>query len=125
MEMQQEPETERDGWRVRRVGMTVEIVDRNEQVIAQTCGSFESRERRAALIVRAVNNHDALIEALEAIAPRCDQVVNRDTGARCGGIAVAVGSFGFKYCRAHRGHRELVDVGVQVETALSAAQEQS
>jgi hypothetical protein len=84
---------------------------------------LEEVRANADLIIRAVNSHDALIEALEAIAPRCGFIVDRDRGTPCGVVAVAQGSFGLNYCRAHKGDRETVDAGVKVETALAAAKE--
>ena len=66
---------------------------------------------------------DTLAEALRAVAPSCDFIINRDTGGRCGEVAIAAGSFGLCYCREHKGDREPVEVGLKVEAALSAVQE--
>ena len=79
--------------------------------LAQT--AISQMETREQLITR-------LTEALAAIAPRCDFVVDRDKGTRCGAIAIAEGSFGLKYCREHKADRETVDSGVMVEAALAA-----
>jgi hypothetical protein len=92
-----------------------------------TSGKRVGRATSMGYLQRIVDDHrlaalvPQLVEALEAIAPRCDFVTDRDRGTRCGAIAVAEGSFGLKYCFEHKGDREIVDAGAMVHEALKAA----
>ena len=43
-------------------------------ILATLLGTMENREANAALIVKAVNNHDALVEALEGLFRECTMV---------------------------------------------------
>lgn len=70
MEMQQVmevPETEHVKYRAQSVGLSVDIVNENGEVVAVMCGSYEQRQLRGARIVRELNSHDALVEALAEI----------------------------------------------------------
>jgi len=65
-----------------------------------------------------------LVEALKAALPKCDHVVDRDTGRQCGSIAVWSGSFSSHYCDEHRrGDNVLMEVAAQGVAALASTQE--
>ena len=83
-------------------------------------------EEIARFIVRVVNSNEALMSALRAALPTCDEVVDRDTGTPCGAIAVWVGSFARHYCdEHHKSDQHPMKVALAGREALALAGKES